>query len=108
VADPAVVSALRFIRQHGRRDISVQEVVDQTSLSRRLLERRFCRIVGHSIHREIQRVRADLIARMLLETHRPITEIAEAMQFADVAHLARFFRGERGCSPTQYLLQYAV
>lgn len=108
VDDPAIVSALRFIRQHGRRDIGVQEVVDQTGLSRRLLEKRFCRVVGHSIHGEIQRVRVDLITRMLLETHRPISEIADAMQFADVAHLARFFRGEKGCSPTQYRLQYAV
>jgi LacI family transcriptional regulator len=108
VDDPAIVSALRFIRRHGRRDLGVQEVADQAGLSRRLLEKRFRRLVGHSIHREIQRVRADFVTRMLLETHMPISEIAEVMQFTDVAHLARFFREEKGCSPTQYRLQHAV
>jgi LacI family transcriptional regulator len=104
----AIVSALRFIRQHGRRDIGVQEVADQAGLSRRLLEKRFRRLVGHSIHREIQRVRADFVMRMLLKTHMPISEIAEAMQFTDAAHLARFFREEKGCSSTQYRLRRAV
>ena len=108
VEDPAIVTALRFIRQHGRRTIGVQEVVDQAGLSRRLLEKRFRRLVGHSIHREIQRVRLDFIARMLLESNMPISEIAETMQFSDVAHLARFFREEKGCSPTQYRLQHVV
>lgn len=106
--DPAIVAALRFIRRHGRGNIGVQEVVDQTGLSRRLLEQRFRRLVGHSIHSEIQRVRVDLVTRMLLETYMPIAEIAETMQFTDVAHLARFFRRETGCSPTQYRLQHAV
>jgi LacI family transcriptional regulator len=108
VDDPAIVTALRFIRQHGRENIGVQEVVDRTGLSRRLLEKRFGRLVGHSIHREIQRVRADFVTRMLLETHMAISGIAEAMQFTDVAHLARFFREEKGCSPTQYRLQHTV
>jgi transcriptional regulator GlxA family with amidase domain len=108
VEDPAIVTALRFIRQYGRRNIGVQEVVDQAGLSRRLLEKRFRRLVGHSIHDEIQRVRVDFITHILLETNMPISEIAEAMQFTDVAHLARVFRDEKGCSPTQYRLQHAV
>jgi LacI family transcriptional regulator len=108
VDDPAIVSALRFIRQHGRRNIGVQEVVEQAGLSRRVVEKRFRRVVGHSIHREIQRFRAELAVRMLLETHASISAIAEAMHFTDAAHFARFFRGEKGCSPTQYRCQHIV
>jgi LacI family transcriptional regulator len=99
---------LRFIREHARRDISVQEVAQRAGLSRRVVERRFRRTVGHSVHREIQRVRADVIVRMLVETHIPICDIAETMHFSDVAHLARFFRKERGSSPTQYRREHAV
>jgi len=108
VDDPAIAAALRFIRRNVQRDIAVQEVADQAGLSRRLMERRFRHVVGHSIHREIQRVRADLVMRMLLETHMSISNIAEIMHFPDVAHLARFFRKEKGSSPSQYRRDHAV
>jgi LacI family transcriptional regulator len=102
INDPAIVSALRFIRESARNNIGVQQAADRTGLSRRVLEKRFRRIVGHSIHREIQRVRAESVARMLLETQMPVAEIAEAMSFSEIAHLSRFFRKDRGCSPAQY------
>jgi AraC-like DNA-binding protein len=75
-------------------------------LSRRVLEKRFRRKLGHSVHQEIDRVRVDEVARVLLQTQMSISEVAEAFSFADATHLSRFFRKKAGMSPSQYRKQH--
>jgi len=104
--DVDVVKALRFIRRAARLNIAVQQVVQHTSLSRRALEQRFRRVVGHSIHDEIQRVRLELLTRMLIESRRSVMDIAQALGFADASHASRLFRKARGISPTEYRQQH--
>jgi LacI family transcriptional regulator len=106
VCDEAVASAIRFIRQQGRRNISAKDVADNVLLSRRALERRFRRILGKSIHGEIRRVRVELVVRMLMDRHVRMSEIAEALGFPTVSHLSRYFRTEKGISPIQYRAQH--
>jgi len=43
-----------------------------------------------------RQTRADQIARLLVETELPVTQIAEATGFEDVRHVARYFRIVRG------------
>jgi len=105
VDDPDVVTALRFIRQRVRLNIGVQQVVEVTSLSRRTLEQRFRNTLGHSIHDEIQRVRVKLLTRMLVETRKSVTEIAEMLGFPDAAHVSRLFRKAMGINPMTYRRQ---
>lgn len=106
--DKDVVTALRFIRRTGRLNIAVQQVVEHTSLSRRALEQRFRSVLGHSIHDEIQRVRLELLTRMLVETRQSVTEIALALGFADASHASRLFRKVKGISPMGYRRQYCA
>lgn len=103
--DVDVVTALRFIRRCVRLNIGVQQVVEVTSLSRRALEQRFRNTLGHSIHDEIQRARMELLTRMLVETRKSVTEIAETLGFRDAAHVSRLFRKARGVSPMAYRQQ---
>ncbi len=106
VCDEYVASAIRFIRQQGRRSISAKDVADNVVLSRRALEKRFRRILGKSIHEEIRHVRVELVVRMLMDRHVKISEIANALDFPTVSHLSRYFRMEKGISPLQYRAQY--
>jgi len=104
--DLAVVTALRFIRRSRQANIGVQQVVEQTGLSRRSLEQRFRQALGRSIHEEIQRVRLEQLTCMLVETSKSVTDIAGLLGFPDAAHICRLFRKAKGMSPTAYRRQY--
>jgi AraC-like DNA-binding protein len=43
-----------------------------------------------------------LISKILLETSDNISEIAAKLGFADVAHIARYFKDIEGISPLEY------
>ena len=102
VEDAPVARALRFIRDHTRGPVTVDEVARTVGLSRRVLERRFRRELNSSILKEIRRVRTDQIARLLLETPLSVGDIAESLGFSDVQHFARYFRAGKQSSPLAY------
>jgi LacI family transcriptional regulator len=106
VIDKEVAAAIRFIRQQARANINVDNVVAHVSISRRVLEKRFRRILGKSIHDEIRRVRVDLIVKMLIETHMTIAEIAQAMNFETASHLSRYLKMGKGVSPLHFRKQH--
>jgi len=106
VDDANVAAAIRFIRQHSKTVIQVSDVVSAVALSRRVLEKRFRNILGHSIHDEIRRTRVEQIIQMLAETAMSISEIAQALGFSDAAHISRYFRREKGMSPLAYRKHY--
>lgn len=102
VADKEVAEAIRFIRNNAKNKINVEQVVEATLLSRRSLENRFKNTFNRSIQQEIRRVRVELIAQMLAETELSITEITSNFNFADVEHIARYFRKEKGMGLREY------
>ena len=104
--DRDVAQAMRFIRQHAKDVIGVTDVVYAVALSRRVLEKRFRRILGRSVLDEIRRVRVAQVARMLVETNLPISRIALALGYPSVKHIARSFRKEKGMTPLAYRKQY--
>ncbi len=84
VDDHDIALALSFIREKAKDPIGVQDVVAATTLSRRVLESRFRKVLSRSILHEIRRVRLEIICRMLMETNRPIKTIAVSMGFTSV------------------------
>jgi len=77
-------------------------VARAAAISRRALEKRFRDSLGRSVLDEIRRVRTDQIARLLVETELPVAQIAERLGFADVQHIARYFRSAKAMSPLAY------
>lgn len=102
IEDVPVAKALRFIRDHARRPVSVEEVSRAAGLSRRALERRLRSETGASILDQIRRARTDQIARLLVETDLPVCQIAEALGFDDVQHVARYFRAVKQMGPLAF------
>jgi len=105
VEDSDVAAAVYFIRNHAKRNIRVEDVVNHVSVSRRVLEKRFRSTLAKSIHAEIRHTRVEQLVNMLTETQMSINEIARALDFDDVTHLSRYFRQEKGISPLQYRKQ---
>ena len=106
VEDPRLLKALRFIRDHARENIRVDDVARAAGLSRRALEQLFRWGLNRSILQEIRRIRVNLIAQMLLETDLPVSHIAEALGYENLQHIARYFRSEKNLSLVAYRKLY--
>jgi len=106
--DPIVLKAIRYIHQNSIRLLQVEDVVLNSSLSRRALQQRFNKILGHSIFHEIQKRHSDQIAKMLIETNLTISQIALSMGHNGVEHISRYFRLAKKCSPTEYRQKYRI
>jgi LacI family transcriptional regulator len=102
IQDQEVVKALRFIRRNSDRLIQVNDVVEATLLSHRTLHTRFCRAVGHSLVKEVNRQRAAHVARLLTTTNDSIHKIARSLGYENSGHLGRFFAREMGATPRDY------
>ena len=106
IEDPEVAAAVRFIRQHAKETIQVTDVVNAVALSRRVLEKRFRKVLNRSVLEEIRRVRIDKVVWMLIDTNLSISQIASALGYPSVKHIARYFRREKAMSLVAYRKQY--
>jgi LacI family transcriptional regulator len=106
IDDSEVAEAVRYIRQHAKERIQVDDVARVVGVSRRGLERRFRRMLGCSILSEMRRVRLEQVIRMLVETNHSIGHIAMALNFPSIEHISRFFRQHMKISPLAYRKKY--
>ena len=106
IDNPYVAEAIRFIREHAKKMIQVDDVVDATMTSRRTLERHFHRELGRSVFEEIKRVRINQIAKLLIETNMSVAQIASTLGFTDTKHIARYFQQEKGVSLVVFREKY--
>jgi LacI family transcriptional regulator len=102
VEDTVVSEALRFIREHASESIDVCEVVQQVSVSRSMLYRRFQKALGRSPHEHILRVRMDRVKELLVQTSLPLERIAALTGFQHVEYLVAVFKREVGMTPGRY------
>jgi LacI family transcriptional regulator len=101
-SDWHVSQALRFIHGHATRDICVADVVVQTHVSRRFLEKHFQAVVGRSLHDEILRIRLETSQRLLATTEMPLKEVAMRSGFRRADYLSSVYREKLGMSPSEY------
>ncbi|MFK7789295.1 MAG: helix-turn-helix domain-containing protein [Phycisphaeraceae bacterium] len=101
-SDPLVTEAMRYIADHCRQTLRVEDLADALNTSRRTLERRFEEIVGRSVYSEIARLRAEYVKRQLVETKRPLAKIAQDCGFSSASHFTRFFSNVVGMTPSAY------
>ena len=106
VDHPDVAEALLFIRANKKKVLTVTDVADHVSVHRRVLYDLLQEHLGCPIYDEIKRVRADEIARLLLETNWTVSKISRQMGFKEVRNFARYFSQTKGISPTAYREYY--
>ncbi|TDE89548.1 DNA-binding transcriptional regulator [Occultella glacieicola] len=102
VDDVTVAQALRFIRNHAGRNITVTEVLREVGLSRRALDLRFLKHLGRTVHTEILRVRMNQVAELLGSTDWTMTRIAEHLGFPHAEYMGVAFKKHTGRSPGRY------
>jgi LacI family transcriptional regulator len=102
IEDSEVARALNFIRRHACSGINVQDVLGAVTLSRRILEERFTRLVGRTPHQEIVRLQVQLAKELVGGTDLAMHVIAGRAGFRHVEYLSVVFKREVGVSPTEY------
>lgn len=103
VSEPAVVKALRYIRQHAPSGgVNVDSVLKEAGLSRTSLDVKFRRHLGRSVSDEIMRIRLQRIRTLLRQTDMPLAEIAKRSGFLNPSHMCAVFRRTFGNTPGDY------
>lgn len=106
ISDPEVVAAVRFIRENGRHQISVDDVLRQVPASRRSLEKRFRAMLGRSPLEEIRRVHIELAKQLLAKTDMSMPDVAANSGFGSAAWLSRSFHHIVGETPMSFRKRY--
>ncbi|MCL2346830.1 MAG: DNA-binding transcriptional regulator [Planctomycetaceae bacterium] len=102
IPDTISLQAMQWIRHHVCEKISTLEIAEKLHVSRRTLERRFQKHVGHSIHQEIVNAKLTLSCQLLSTTKLPLRTIAKRIGFDSLSHFASLFHKNIGTSPNEY------
>jgi LacI family transcriptional regulator len=102
IDDPAIAAALRYIRLHACRDITIDEVASEAAVSRRVLQRRVKEILGETPHDIILNVRLERLKHLLAETDHKLEDVAGRAGFRYVGHMSAFFKKRTGMTPGEY------
>jgi len=102
IDDPLVVAAVRHIREHACAGIKVADVARALGTTRRVLERRFARRLGHTPHEEIERVRFRRVEQLLRETDLSLATIADRSGFRHTEYLTVAFGRRHGMPPSAW------
>ena len=104
--DETVATALRLIHSADDLSLNVADIVRQMSLSRRALEARFRRSLGHTLHDEIRKVRLSKACRLLVGTSLPVAKIAVLAGFSSAQSFHKVFSAHLNGTPLDYRRQH--
>jgi LacI family transcriptional regulator len=106
IDDPEVSRAARFIREHACDGIKVEDVLAKVSLSRRVLETRFRKILGRSPHEQIQLLQLRRVEQLLRETDLPLAVVADRAGFIHTEYMSVVVKQKLGLPPSEYRQQH--
>jgi AraC-like DNA-binding protein len=96
------VEAASWIAEHSHLEIDLDAVAATANLSSFHFLRVFSQVLGVTPHQYLVRSRLRSAARLLVDDHRPITEIAMTVGFGDLSNFVRTFHRAAGVSPRQF------
>ena len=99
--DSSIATVLRYIHENISSKITVDDIVSEVPLSRRLLESRFKKEMGTSIYDYIIRIRIEKIAELLREG-KTVSEAAFELGLTDIKNVSRSFKRVIGCTPSEF------
>jgi LacI family transcriptional regulator len=105
INDERVRAALQHIRSNASQLISVDDVAEAASLSRRDLEQRFRKLLDRSPLDEIRAAHLSRAKMLLATTNMTVDEVAFASGFASVHWFDKVFKQFLNCTPTAFRKQ---
>lgn len=92
-------SALELMRQNIEEPLTIDELAACVRISKRQLERWFCRFMEATPTRYYLELRLTRARQLIAQSNRPIGEIAVATGFVSISHFHRRFRDFFGIAP---------
>jgi AraC-like DNA-binding protein/quercetin dioxygenase-like cupin family protein len=101
-ADPRLMRVLDYVEGALADEVEHAEAAARAGFTASAFSRFFRRRTGRTFEEYVNEARVARACRGLLETDRPVTEIAFEAGFGSVAHFNRRFRRAKGVTPTAY------
>lgn len=109
IDDEQVRTALNFINVNApHHEIDVSDVIQSTSNSRRILEKKFNQLLNSTILDEIRKVRIRRIKYFLEESDLTAQQIAYELGFENPNNITRYFKNVTGYKPLEYRKKFQV
>ena len=105
VDDVLVADALAYIAANCHRRMGQADVARAVSTESRTLQRRFQKVLGRPIAATIRQARLERAKRELVQSERPLDQIARSAGFSHAMRMYDVFRRELGISPSDYRKQ---
>lgn len=102
-----VLKAQNYIENNPAAVISVDDLCEELSVSRRTLERHFKKCTGNSIKEYIQRVKVELAKQQLETGRKTVSEIIYETGYTDIDAFRKVFKKFTDLSPADYRKRFA-
>lgn len=102
VTDPLVRQGLKYIGENISQSFGVAQIAEALGTTQNVLHKRFSAELGHSVGKEIARLRLAKVKILLRNTRMSIAEISSAAGFCTPSHLSNAFRAATGSSPREW------
>jgi transcriptional regulator GlxA family with amidase domain len=106
-ADEPVRRVQEFIEANFGARLAVEELAAEACLSRRSFERRFRQATGNAVAEYVQRVKIEAAKLRLESSPDPVTEVMDAVGYADPKAFRVLFKKLTGVSPLAYRARYS-
>jgi LacI family transcriptional regulator len=106
VSDKYIRRVLSYIDKNYANPISVNDLVKQVPLSRRVLEKKFRAETGDTLYQYIQNSRINAFKRLLLTSDDSIFDLAFRTGFDNYKNVSRVFKKYNSLSPAEYRRRY--
>jgi len=94
--------AMNYIREHMDRDITLEELLRLTGMSKSHFSRKFKELTGKTFVTYLNDMRIEYAKKYLMKTKQPIHWIARQVGYADERYFRRIFRERIGDNPKQF------
>ncbi|CAI6042687.1 helix-turn-helix domain-containing protein [Cohnella sp. JJ-181] len=98
----AIQTAVTYIREHFRSEITLREVADSVHMSRNYFSEQFKRRTGLNFIDYVIRLRVNYARHLLEGTTLKVHDIGTQCGFNSAKHFLKMFKREAGCTPAEY------
>jgi len=102
VADDSMAPVLRYLCAHYGEPLTLEQIAEQTHLSKYYLCRLFRRHTGLTIMQYLYEHRLSIARQQLILTDNSISTIAMDCGFSNSSHFCALFKQKEGMSPKEY------
>lgn len=105
--DDGILAAQNFIENNYTEKLTITELADIASVSRRSFERRFKNATNNTINEYVRRVRVEAAKRSFEVSRKNVTEVMYDVGYTDTKAFRDVFKKVTGLTPVEYRNKYS-